>query len=141
MSTPALAPFGITLLRLSLATMWISHALLKLLVFTLPGFEQFLATHGMPTVIATPVVALELAGGIAIAFGYHGRWVSLALVPILVGPTSADWANGLGFRAPDRGRENPVLLIVLSVVHFLVGDGAFALSTRRARTTPAPARA
>jgi len=33
--------YGITLLRISLGTMWVAHALLKLLVFTLPGTVDF----------------------------------------------------------------------------------------------------
>ena len=35
---PASTDLGIALLRISLGTMWIAHALLKLLVFTLPGY-------------------------------------------------------------------------------------------------------
>jgi putative oxidoreductase len=40
--------FGITLLRMALGVMWIAHALLKLLVFTLPGTAQFFASVGFP---------------------------------------------------------------------------------------------
>ena len=40
------ADLGVALLRVSLGIMWISHALLKLLVFTLPGTAQFFASVG-----------------------------------------------------------------------------------------------
>jgi len=33
------ADLGITLLRLALGTMWVAHALLKLMAFTLPAAE------------------------------------------------------------------------------------------------------
>jgi uncharacterized membrane protein YphA (DoxX/SURF4 family) len=51
------APYALLLLRLALGAMWISHALLKVLVFTLPGaavfFESaFLAVASLVHVLA-----------------------------------------------------------------------------------------
>jgi putative oxidoreductase len=119
--------YAALLLRLSLGTMWISHALLKLLVFTMPGFETFLANQGMPTIIAWPVVLLELGGGLLILLGLHGRFVSLALLPILAGATLAHSGNGWVFSAPNGGWEYPVFLSAVSLVHALLGDGDYAL--------------
>jgi putative oxidoreductase len=124
--------YAATLLRLSLAAMWLSHALLKLLAFTIPGFEAFLASQGMPTFIAWPVVMLELAGGSLILLGFHGRLVSLALLPVLAGAMAAHIANGWVFSAPNGGWEYPLFLIAMSVVHVLLGDGALALKARTA---------
>lgn len=132
MIDPGTGPYAATLLRLSLGAMWISHALLKLLVFTVAGFERFLAGHGMPTFVAVPVIALELAGGAIILLGYHGRVASLLLMPILFGATLAHVANGWVFSNANGGWEYPVFLIAMSVVHVLLGDGAFALGPRRA---------
>ena len=42
------ASYGMTLLRVSLGVMWIAHALLKLLVFTLPGTAQYFTSVGFP---------------------------------------------------------------------------------------------
>lgn len=120
------APYAALLLRLSLGTIWISHALLKLLVFTMPGFQSFLASHGMPTVIAWPVVLLEIGGGMLILLGVYGRVVSLALLPVLTGATLAHIGNGWVFSAPNGGWEYPVFLIAASVIHALLGDGAYA---------------
>jgi putative oxidoreductase len=122
-----LSPYAATLLRVSLGTMWITHALLKLLVFTVPGFEAFLAAHGMPTFVAWPTVLLEIAGGIMILLGIQGRYVSLALLPILAGATLAHIGNGWVFSNANGGWEYPVFLIAMSIVHVLLGDGAFAL--------------
>lgn len=129
------APYAAFLLRLSLGTMWISHALLKLLVFTMPGFQGFLASQGMPTFMAWPVVLLELAGGALILLGLHGRLASLALLPILAGATLAHIGNGWVFSAPNGGWEYPVFLIAASFVHVLLGDGAFAFKTPAAPVT------
>lgn len=122
-----LAPYAAFLLRLSLGTMWLSHALLKLLVFTMPGFQGFLASQGMPTFIAWPVVLMELAGGVLILTGFHGRAASLALLPVLAGATWAHIGNGWVFSAPNGGWEYPVFLIAASAMHVLLGDGAFAI--------------
>ena len=127
------SPYAALLLRLSLGTMWLSHALLKLLVFTLPGFQGFLAAHGMPTALALPVVLLELAGGALILLGFHGRVASLALLPVLAGATLAHAANGWVFSAANGGWEYPVFLVAASIVHALLGDGAWALSPPRLR--------
>lgn len=126
--------YGAFLLRLSLGTMWISHALLKLLVFTMPGFQGFLATQGIPTFMAWPVVLMELAGGTLILLGLHGRLASLALLPVLAGATLAHIGNGWVFSAPNGGWEYPVFLIGASIVHVLLGDGAFAV---KSAATPA----
>ncbi|MEN3292731.1 MAG: putative oxidoreductase [Burkholderiales bacterium] len=128
------APYAAFLLRLSLGTMWIAHALLKLLVFTMPGFQGFLASQGMPVFMAWPVVLMELAGGILILLGLHGRIISLALLPVLAGATLAHIGNGWVFSAANGGWEYPVFLIAASIVHVILGDGALAI-----RTAAAPA--
>lgn len=128
------APYAATLLRLALGAMWLSHALLKVFVFTIPGFEGFLASQGMPTFLAVPVVALELAGAALILSGFYGRIASLALLPVLAGATLAHIGNGWVFSAANGGWEYPVFLMAMSLVHGMLGDGAFAL--KRADSQP-----
>ena len=128
----ALAPYAATLLRLSLGAMWISHALLKLMVFTIAGFEGFLASHGMPTFVAWPVVLLEIGGGSLILLGLHGRFASLLLLPVLVRATAAHVGNGWVFSNANGGWEYPAFLLAMSVVHGLLGDGALALKSGKA---------
>ncbi|HZW21344.1 DoxX family protein [Noviherbaspirillum sp.] len=128
-----LSPYAATLLRASLGAMWISHALLKLLVFTIPGFEGFLASHGMPAFVAWPVVLMEIAGGTLILLGWHGRIASLLLLPILIGAMAAHLGNGWVFSNANGGWEYPLFLIAMSVVHGMLGDGAFALSGDKRR--------
>ena len=121
------APLGAFLLRLSLGIMWIAHALLKLVVFTPAGTAKFFESVGLPGPLAYLVIALELAGGIAILFGVYGRVVSAALVPVMIGAASVHLGNGWVFSAPNGGWEYPVFLIAASIAHVLLGDGAFAL--------------
>lgn len=114
-------------LRLALATMWLSHAWLKFGVFTMAGFGGFLAQQGLPTALAWPVVLAEAGGGLLILLGIGGRWVSLALLPILAGATLVHAGNGWVFTAPNGGWEYPVFLMAMSLVHGLLGDGRFTL--------------
>lgn len=130
------APYAALLLRLSLGTMWIAHALLKLIVFTIPGFESFLTSQGMPAALAWPVVLLELAGGALILTGFHGRIASFVLLPVLVGAALVHAGNGWVFSAPNGGWEFPVFLIAASAVHVMLGDGAFALKNIFSRPMP-----
>jgi len=120
------AELGATLLRVALGSMWIAHALLKLLVFTLPGTAQFFASVGYPGVLAYPVFALELVGGVALVAGLYARQVALLLLPVMLAAAKVHLANGWVFTAPGGGWEYPVFLAVASIVQWLVGDGAFA---------------
>lgn len=123
---------GTTLLRVSLGLMWIAHALLKLLVFTLPGTAQFFDSLGIPGVLAYPVFLAELLGGIALVLGLYARQVSLLLVPIMLAAAWVHAGNGWVFTNPRGGWEYPVFLTAASLALWLIGDGAFSLrrSTR-----------
>ena len=114
------------LLRVSLGAMWLSHSLvLKVATFTMPGFQSFLVSQGLPAAMAWPMVIAEVAGGLMILLGIHGRLASVALLPILVGATWIHAGNGWVFSAQGGGWEFPVFLIAASVVHALLGDGDY----------------
>lgn len=120
------APLGATLLRAALGTMWITHALLKVLVFTLPGAAKFFDSVGIPGFLVYPVVAAELAGGAAILLGFYGRQVSLLLTPVLAVAAWVHLPNGWVFSNANGGWEYPVFLLVASIAHWLLGDGRWA---------------
>jgi putative oxidoreductase len=124
------APYGLFVLRAALGLMWIAHALLKLVVFTAPGFAGFLGSLGLPTFLAWPIILAELIGGAMILAGLYGRQVSLVLLPIMAGALVVHAPNGWLFSAPNGGWEFPAFLIAASVAHVLAGDGAFALRSR-----------
>ncbi len=123
-------PYGLFLLRASLGTMWIAHALLKVFVFGVAGFAGFLGQLGYPTFLAGPVIAAELIGGILILAGIYGRQISLLLVPVMAVAMLVHVPNGWLFSAPNGGWEYPAFLIAASIAHALAGDGAFALRSR-----------
>ncbi len=128
------APHAAFVLRIALGVMFIAHALLKYYVFTLPGTVQFFHSLGLPAALAYLTFWAELIGGLLILAGVYARWVSLALVPILLGAAWAHSGNGWVFNAPNGGWEYPVFLAAAAIAQGLLGDGAYALANlRRAR--------
>ena len=126
------APYAALVLRLALGVMFIAHALLKVVVFTVPGTVQFFESVGLPGVLAYVTIAAELGGGVLLLSGLGARWVALAMVPLLLGAAWVHVPNGWVFNAQGGGWEYPAFLAVAAVVQFLLGDGAYALSARRA---------
>ncbi len=123
------APYGLFALRAALGIMFIAHAYLKVAVFTIPGFQQFLGMVGLPAALAWPIVLAELLGGAAILVGFYGRWASAALLPVLLGALAIHAPNGWLFNAPNGGWEYPAFLAVAAVTHILAGDGALAVKS------------
>jgi len=115
------------LLRVSLGTMFIAHALLKYFVFTPAGTAQFFESLGLPGVLGYATIAAELVGGVLLIAGVRTRIVALALVPVLIGATWVHAGNGWLFTSPKGGWEFPAFWTVALIVQALVGDGAFAL--------------
>ncbi|MDQ0346963.1 DoxX family protein [Ancylobacter vacuolatus] len=124
------APYGAFVLRVALGLMWVSHALLKYAVFTIPGFAGFLGSLGLPEALAWPVFLAELIGGLLIIAGVYARHVALLLIPVMAGAMSVHIPNGWLFSAAGGGWEYPGFLIVASFALWLIGDGAFALRAR-----------
>ena len=117
--------------RLALGTMFLSHGLLKVVVFTVPGTVGFFQSVGFPGWTAYPVIVAEIAGGIALLLGVRTRLVSALLVPVLLGAAAVHFGNGWVFSAPNGGWEYPVFLAVSAVVQVLLGDGRFAIAPGR----------
>ncbi len=117
--------------RLALGTMFLSHGLLKVFVFTLPGTVGFFESIGFPGWTAYLVTFAEIAGGAALILGVRSRIVAAALLPVLLGAAFAHWGNGWVFSAPNGGWEYPAFLAVSSLVQILLGDGRLALAPER----------
>ena len=74
-----------------------------------------------------------LSGKRALILGVATRWVSLALVPILLGSIVVPHgAAGFFFSNAGGGWEFPAFWAVTLVVQALLGDGAFALKRNHA---------
>tara|TARA_R110000868_G_scaffold80018_39_gene227462 strand:+ start:1341 stop:1784 length:444 start_codon:yes stop_codon:yes gene_type:complete len=126
------ADLAATVLRVSMGVLFLAHGGLKLFVFTPAGTAGYFASLGLPGPLAYFVIAAELFGGIALILGVYSRWVSLALVPILLGSIYAPHgAAGFIFSNEGGGWEFPAFWAVALIVQALLGDGAFALKRDR----------
>lgn len=132
LSMPQSPDAGRLLLRSALAAMWLSHGLvLKLLTFGVAGLAGWLASIGLPSALALPLIVAEIGGGSLILLGWHGRVVSSLLLPILLGAIWVHSGNGWVFTSSNGGWEYPAFLAAISAVHVLLGDGAYALRPQR----------
>ena len=77
---------------------------------------------------------------IALILGFFTRWVSLALIPILLGAiVFVHGPAGFFFNNPNGGWEYPAFLVAAVLAHVLVGDGAFAVKPAGLPLVSAPA--
>jgi putative oxidoreductase len=127
MNDTNLTPYATTLLRVSLGTMALAHGLLKILVFTPAGTVGFFASLGLPAFLAYATIGIEVVGGVALIAGVFTRYVSIAMIPILLGATYVHSSAGWMFSNEGGGWEFPAFWTVALVVQALLGNGAFAL--------------
>jgi putative oxidoreductase len=131
-ATATQADLAALILRVTMGAFFLAHAWLKIAVFTPAGTAQFFESIGFPGALAYVVIFAELAGGIALIVGAWTRWVSLALVPILLGSIYAPHgAAGFFFSNQGGGWEFPALWAVALVAQALLGSGAYAVKWGR----------
>ncbi len=118
---------GAFLTRITLGSILLAHAALKIFVFTIPGTVGFFESLGLPAIFAYLTILGEVAGGTALMLGIYPRLVALLSLPILVGAAWAHLGNGWLFSNEGGGWEFPVLLIVLAVIVAIQGAGSFAI--------------
>lgn len=129
---------GAAVTRIALGIVLLAHsAWLKVVIFTLPGTAAYFASIGLPGWLAYLVFAIETVAGVMLVIGWQSRLAALVVVPILVGATWAHWSAGWLFTNSGGGWEYPALLSVLALAQALLGDGAYALSSRSAEIAEA----
>ena len=128
------SPYAALVLRVALGTLALAHGLLKVLVFTPAGTVGFFESLGLPGALAYATIAVELVGGAALIAGVYTRFVSIAMIPILIGSiVFAHWDAGWLFSSQGGGWEFPAFWAVALVVQALLGNGAYALQPGVAR--------
>ncbi|MBF9195737.1 DoxX family protein [Microvirga terrestris] len=131
------APYAALILRIALGVLFLAHAGLKFFVFTPAGAAQFFGSLGLPPALAYLTIAVEAAGGVALILGLFTRWVSLALIPILLGAiVFVHGPAGFFFNNPNGGWEYLAFWIVALVAQALLGDGALAVRAGSVKAAP-----
>lgn len=145
MQVEAYREYGITLLRVMLAIVFLMHGYLAAFVLTPAGLTAFNASNGIPfpTPVAWVVIVGHLLGGLLLLFGAYTRVGALVNLVIMGG---AIWFIHLkqGFfmkgiildaakgRAVAGGYEYSLVLFVATVAILFLGSGP--LSVDKART-------
>jgi putative oxidoreductase len=129
MNTDQNAQIGTFVLRVSLGVMFLAHGLLlKVFVFTPAGTAGFFESLGLPGALAYLTIAAETVGGLLLIAGVGTRYVSAALIPVLLGAlVLVHGDKGWVFSNAGGGWEYPAFLIAASVAQWFLGDGAYAL--------------
>jgi putative oxidoreductase len=129
MNTDHNAQIGAFVLRISLGAMFLAHGLLlKVFVFTPAGTAGFFESLGLPGALAYLTIAAETFGGLLLIAGVGTRYVSAALIPVLLGAlVLVHGDKGWVFSNAGGGWEYPAFLIAASVAQWFLGDGAYAL--------------
>jgi putative oxidoreductase len=141
MNDTQLTSYAATLLRLSLGTLALAHGLLKILVFTPAGTVGFFASLGLPAFLAYATIGIEVVGGLALIAGVFTRYVSIAMIPILLGAVAVHFNSGWMFSNEGGGWEFPAFWAVALAVQAMLGDGAFSLKLPASRKRAAAAAA
>lgn len=111
---------ALLLLRISVALIFIAHAVVRLMNGTIPRFGGFLTTKGLPfgITLVWAVTAFEIIGGLLLAFGYFTKWLSagfiiMLLAGIILIHASLGWFVG---EHDTGGSEYSFILIVALIV-------------------------
>ena len=127
MTDTQLTSYAATLLRVSLGVLALAHGFLKLFVFTPEGTVGFFASLGLPAVLAYATIGIEVIGGFALIAGVFTRYVSIAMIPVLLGAVVVHSSAGWLFSNQGGGWEFPAFWAATLAVQALLGDGAFAV--------------
>ena len=128
------AELAALLLRVAMGVLFVLHAWMKIAIFTPSGTAGYFVSIGLPAVLAYVTIAVELLGGLALIAGLASRWVSLLLVPVMIGAAYfGHGSNGFFFSNASGGWEYPAFWTVALLVQALLGDGAYSLGNRAAR--------
>ena len=131
MTNLALTGYAALLMRISLGVMFYAHAWLKIKVYTPAVAVKYFESLGVPGFLAYLTMAAEIVGGTLLILGIGTRWVSLALVPLILGTiVLVHGKNGWLFTNKDGGWEYPAFWIVGLIVLALLGDGAAAVGPK-----------
>ncbi|HEY7233454.1 MAG TPA: DoxX family protein [Gemmatimonadaceae bacterium] len=138
--TTAVAPqrmaLGLTLLRVVVGIVFLSHGMQKLFVFGLAGTTTAFSQYGVPLpgIVAPLVTFVEFLGGIALILGLFSRVAAVLLAIDMLG--AIVFVHGKnGFFLP-MGFEFALTLLVANIALAIGGPGEYAIENRFMKRGP-----
>ena len=112
---------ALILLRISVAGIFLAHAIVRLLGGTMERFAGFLGNKGFPfaLIIVWLITVYEIAGGILLIIGKFTRWIALGfMLMLLIGVIIIHAANGwfVGEHGSGGIEYSFILVIALIVI-------------------------
>ncbi|HEU0143045.1 MAG TPA: DoxX family protein [Bryobacteraceae bacterium] len=132
MNRSGLAGWGIMLLRVTVAVIFIVHGGQKLFVYGLGGVGQSFGQMGIPApaIIAALVAIIEFFGGLALLLGFFTRYAALLIAAVMAGAVLLVHSSK-GFFVSSGGFEFALLLLVASLTLAMAGPGALSIDGSR----------
>ncbi|MCL4852676.1 MAG: DoxX family protein [Bryobacteraceae bacterium] len=132
MNRSGLAGWGIMLLRVMVAVIFIVHGGQKLFVYGLGGVGESFGKMGLPApaITAALVAIIEFFGGLALLVGFFTRYAALLIAAVMTGAVLLVHLNK-GFFVSSGGFEFALLLLVASLTLAMAGPGALSIDGSR----------
>ena len=130
-ASPRSSELAATLLRVTTGGLFVTHGLIKAILFTFAGTAGYFESIGLPGFLGYVTIIVEVLGGLALLAGFRTRLVSLAMIPVLLGAAYfGHGGNGFMFSNPNGGWEYPVFWAIVMGVQSLLGAGAWSVDNR-----------
>ena len=123
----SMAAWGITVLRVTVGTVFLAHGLQKAFLTGVAGVAEFMGQAGIPLPMTSALVVtgVETLCGLALVAGFLTRWAAIPLAIVMLVATAIVHLPA-GFFLPN-GFEYALTLLAACVSLSLLGSGACAL--------------
>lgn len=114
---------SLIVLRVAVAIIFLSHAIVRIANSTIERFGSFLETKGFPygSIWVMAITVFEIVGGIMLAFGYWTKWISLGFILMLIIGIALIHAS-LGWFVGEHGTGGSEYSFILIVALFVIAS-------------------
>jgi putative oxidoreductase len=120
------APYAALILRLTIAGYFAAALYGKFILRPISLWWGNLLKAGYPEWVLTYTLTAEFAAAFFLLLGIYTRWVSLLVLPMMIGATHF-WMVRKSFWFVEGGWAMPFAWSIMLLVQALLGDGAFAV--------------